>query len=85
MEVCKSCGKKLIHVEGRKEKSFCNVNCRNKWFYKKNRELINKARAISIQPNETKKQKAVLETPNIPLFKNDIEKQLWEIQQQQNK
>jgi len=32
-----SCGKKLTHVEGRKEKSFCDANCRNKYFYAKNK------------------------------------------------
>lgn len=28
-----TCQKELTHIPGRKEKSFCNVNCRNKYFY----------------------------------------------------
>lgn len=34
MDKCKFCSKELIHIEGRKKKSFCNDNCRNKYFNK---------------------------------------------------
>lgn len=40
MENCKQCGEPLTHVEGRKEKSFCNTNCRNKYFYARNKKII---------------------------------------------
>ena len=46
MEKCLQCSKELKHIPGRKQKSFCNVNCRNKYFYaqrKKNIELAKSA------------------------------------------
>lgn len=42
MKNCLHCAKELKHVPGRKEKSFCDVNCRNKHFYAKRKELIKK-------------------------------------------
>lgn len=44
MENCLFCQKKLEHIPGRKQKSFCDVNCRNKHFYKKRSDLIAKAK-----------------------------------------
>lgn len=43
MENCLHCGTKLTHVPGRKQKSFCNVNCRNKYFYAQRQNLIKNA------------------------------------------
>jgi len=40
----------LTHVEGRKKKSFCNVNCRNKYFYAKNKRLVEQAKQIVPKP-----------------------------------
>lgn len=40
MEKCLQCSKELKHVPGRKQKSFCDVNCRNKYFYAKRKEEI---------------------------------------------
>lgn len=39
MKNCKQCGNSLVHVEGRKQKSFCSVNCRNKYFYRQQKKL----------------------------------------------
>ena len=44
MDQCKHCGKELSHVEGRKKKAFCNANCRNKYFYAKNKKLVQEAK-----------------------------------------
>lgn len=35
MKNCLHCEKELTHVEGRKQKSFCNSFCRNQYFYSK--------------------------------------------------
>lgn len=35
MTNCLQCNKELTHVEGRKQKSFCNSFCRNQYFYSK--------------------------------------------------
>lgn len=43
MDNCKHCGTDLIHVPGRKKKDFCNVNCRNKWFYAERKRLLAEA------------------------------------------
>ena len=40
MKNCQLCGKELIHVEGRKQKSFCDTNCRNKYFYAQRKVLV---------------------------------------------
>jgi len=61
MDKCKHCGKELTHVEGRKKKAFCDVNCRNKFFYAKNKKLVqdakktlsNPAAAVIVEPNST--------------------------------
>lgn len=45
MTNCKHCEKELTHVPGRKEKSFCNVNCRNKYFYAERKKLVESAKA----------------------------------------
>jgi hypothetical protein len=44
MENCLHCAKPLTHVPGRKEKSFCDTNCRNKFFYAKNKRLVEAAK-----------------------------------------
>lgn len=51
MEKCLQCSKELIHVPGRKQKSFCDVNCRNKYFYAKRKQEIALAKAaLSLPP-----------------------------------
>ena len=50
MDNCLHCGELLTHVEGRKQKSFCNVNCRNKYFYAKNKRLVEQAKQIVPKP-----------------------------------
>lgn len=47
MKNCLQCNKKLTHVEGRKQKSFCNVNCRNKYFYHKRKVLVEQAMKLN--------------------------------------
>lgn len=49
MDNCKHCGKELTHVEGRKKKAFCNVNCRNKYFYASRKKLIELAKQTTSQ------------------------------------
>ena len=44
MEKCLHCSKELKHVPGRKQKSFCNVNCRNKYFYAKRKREVEVAK-----------------------------------------
>lgn len=44
MEKCLHCSGPLTHVPGRKKKSFCNTNCRNKYFYAKNKRLVEAAK-----------------------------------------
>lgn len=48
MEKCLQCSKELKHVPGRKQKSFCNVNCRNKYFYAKRKQEIQMAKAALV-------------------------------------
>lgn len=48
MENCLHCSKELIHVPGRRKKSFCDVNCRNKYFYSKRKKEIEAARALLV-------------------------------------
>ena len=45
MEKCLHCSKELKHVPGRKQKSFCNVNCRNKYFYAQRKKQIEMAKS----------------------------------------
>lgn len=47
MKNCLQCNKELTHVEGRKQKSFCDVNCRNKYFYAQRKVLIEAGRKAS--------------------------------------
>lgn len=49
MDNCKHCGTDLIHVPGRKKKDFCNVNCRNKWFYAERKRLLAEALKSMVQ------------------------------------
>lgn len=46
MEKCLHCNKALQHVSGRKQKSFCDVNCRNKYFYAKRRKAVEDAKIL---------------------------------------
>lgn len=46
MEKCLQCSKALQHVPGRKQKSFCDVNCRNKYFYAKRKKESEDARVV---------------------------------------
>jgi hypothetical protein len=48
MKDCLQCSKPLVHVPGRKEKSFCDVNCRNKYFYAQRKKQILDAKAILV-------------------------------------
>lgn len=48
MEKCLQCSEPLRHVPGRKEKSFCNVNCRNKYFYAQRKKVIADAKALLV-------------------------------------
>lgn len=52
MTNCKYCNAELTHVTGRKQKSFCNVNCRNKYFYAQNKKLIQVAKSMVNNLNE---------------------------------
>lgn len=46
MKDCLHCSKPLVHVPGRKEKSFCDVNCRNKYFYAQRKKQIETAKSM---------------------------------------
>lgn len=48
MKDCLQCSKPLVHVHGRKEKSFCDVNCRNKYFYAKRKKEIEDAKVLLV-------------------------------------
>ena len=48
MTNCKQCDKPLIHVEGRKQKSFCNPDCRNKYFYERNKAILKSVKEVAI-------------------------------------
>lgn len=48
MEKCLQCSKELKHVPGRKQKSFCDVNCRNKYFYAKRKREVELAKETLI-------------------------------------
>lgn len=48
MEKCLHCSAPLKHIPGRKQKSFCNANCRNKYFYAQRKKQIEDARAILV-------------------------------------
>jgi hypothetical protein len=48
MKDCLQCSEPLVHVPGRKEKSFCDVNCRNKYFYAKRKKEIEDAKALLV-------------------------------------
>lgn len=48
MENCLQCLKPLIHVPGRKQKSFCDVNCRNKYFYAQRKKQVEDAKALLV-------------------------------------
>lgn len=48
MENCLQCNKPLQHVLGRKQKSFCDVNCRNKYFYAQRKKQLEKAKALLV-------------------------------------
>lgn len=62
MENCLQCNKPLQHVLGRKQKSFCNVNCRNKYFYAQRKKTIADAKAhlISLPPDYFEVNKAAV-------------------------
>jgi hypothetical protein len=47
MTNCLQCNAELTHVEGRKQKSFCNVNCRNKYFYAQRKKTVEEAIEIT--------------------------------------
>jgi len=38
MDNCKQCNATLTHVEGRKKKSFCDLNCKAKFYYEAKKE-----------------------------------------------
>lgn len=48
MEKCLHCSEPLKHVPGRKQKSFCNANCRNKYFYAQRKRQIEEAKALLV-------------------------------------
>ena len=72
MEKCLQCGKELTHVPGRKEKSFCDVNCRNKHFYAKRKQLLEFYKTGTFvspskeEPKEEKKKQPVIPKNNDP-------------------
>jgi hypothetical protein len=91
MDKCLHCGNDLTHVEGRKKKSFCNVNCRNKYFYAKNKKLVEQARQIVPKPvapippppNEIlAKIKAVRDEKIPPTRDTALGRKAWGIEQQ---
>jgi hypothetical protein len=70
MTNCKHCDKPLTHVEGRKQKSFCDVNCRNKWFYAKRQKMIKAA--IKIHDKELSDFACALSLGSLPeIAEND--------------
>lgn len=48
MEKCLQCFESLVHVPGRKQKSFCDVNCRNKYFYAQRKKQLEEAKALLV-------------------------------------
>lgn len=54
MEKCLQCSKELKHVPGRKQKSFCDVNCRNKYFYAQRKKQLKEAKKIGILTQDEK-------------------------------
>lgn len=53
MKNCLQCNAELTHVEGRKQKSFCNVNCRNKYFYAQRKILVELGKSAGAMNKET--------------------------------
>lgn len=79
MKNCLFCQKELTHFEGRKQKSFCNVNCRNKYFYKKRSDLIKQAINGNGKHEEKEEEKEVV-TETITIPDNEIiQKQIQSI------
>lgn len=89
MEKCLHCETNLIHVLGRKQKSFCNTICRNMYFRKKNRDLaalgrkeLQKAQPLSfitnnfVMVNEKKLSKPELSRFEIKLQIEKYKKEL---------
>lgn len=66
MKNCLQCNQPLTHVEGRKQKSFCNVNCRNKYFYAKRSQLIKEAQAKIVENNKPKEKRRIEKERNTP-------------------
>lgn len=64
MKNCLRCTKPLVHVPGRKEKSFCDVNCRNKYFYAQRKKQIEDAKAllVSLPPDYVEIKKVAILT-----------------------
>lgn len=64
MEKCLHCSKELKHVPGRKQKSFCDVNCRNKYFYAKRKEEVSLAKKglLSLPPDYVEVKKVSILT-----------------------
>ncbi len=42
MSNCKQCGKELVHVQGRREKVYCNPTCKSAWFTKNKPKYVPK-------------------------------------------
>jgi hypothetical protein len=82
MDHCKHCGKELTHVEGRKKKAFCNVNCRNKYFYAGRKRMIEQAKA-ALAKQENPKQTVIVGSENefmghpIPEGLSSIQLAVW--------
>lgn len=94
MNDCLNCGKELNHVPGRREKKFCNANCRVAFFYKKNPKKKTAAKTVvkdytkptnEVKPPEQPKTNHTIDTTQNQLpEKPDWMKQL-ELRRQQNK
>lgn len=81
MKNCLKCGKELTHFEGRKQKSFCNVNCRNKYFYAKRSKLIKAALNGNGEYKEEQREEVVAEIPSPP-ESNAAQKRIDELQKE---
>lgn len=92
---CLKCGAEIKNTPGRRPKKYCSDNCRQKHWQAKNKSNLpikNKKPATPqkkvIAPAKESEKEAPASTPNNtiqPTFANDIEKMIWEDEQEQIK
>lgn len=74
---CLNCDKELVQMPGKRAKQFCNSTCRSNYWQKEKRA------SKKTSGNQVEKKEPKLEYEKSPVFKNAVEKMLWEAQQKQ--